>query len=756
MKRFIWTVCFLCLLSSLLAPQLRAQLSPRLIGWWKLDDATNATLLADSSGYGRNATMGTGVSIVDGRFGKAARFNGTANAWASFNAPLLTNVTIAAWVYVDGIPTNTLPRIMQLGEFYYHMPSNSLGNFNFGKSGTGSLDWGTNVQPPFKFVTNSWFHAAVVYRQQYTSETARVVWSTFYINGVRCGDPGARLAFTSVIPAGLGCIGNNGVSSGRPLNGLLDDVRLYDTPLTDKEILQVYQNSSLAVDAGKDLACYRETSLLQGRLINTNPFMRDLTANTAWSVVSAPGGASPVIQFPWLPASSVTLPAAGTYTFRLTASNEFGVASDDVTLVRHTEAPPGGAVAPAVALPWTSTNTVLGAGAQLAATVTNAARLCWSKDSGPGAVFFDNPFTNSTAAYFSTNGSYVIRLEADDGTLTKVTNVNVNVTLPTGNLSDGLLHWWRMDDDPVLKKAFDSAGTNTLNFTSQSFLQPGKTGFGFRMPKADSAAQATNVLISADLMTFTSWFYYDNGYTNNPYMRLYNCSPNFYFIYVRADNSFSLSTTGSNTTQYTWSFADVKLTSNQWFQVSVLFDRRAAASGSQQVLYLNGKRFLSSTISPAGTFPGAAAFTSPFVIGNTSPSAGTRNFDGVLDEMRVYNRFITDEEARLLANDPDNNHAPVIEGPTNLVAKVGRPIALQGVVTDDGQPFGKSLTSGWRVVSGNASKVLFTDASAPGTTATFTKTGDYVIMLNVSDGEQQAASLVHVTVLPTGTVLSVR
>jgi hypothetical protein len=323
------------------AQELGAQTSPRLIGWWKLDDATHATALADASGNGRNATFGPGVSIVDGRFGKAARFNGTSGAWASFNTPLLTNLTFAAWVYVDGIPTNILPRLMQIGEFYYHMPSNSLGNFNFGKSGAGSLDWGTtNVQATFKFATNSWFHAAVVYRQQYTSETARVVWPTFYLNGVRCADPGTRLAFTSAILAGSGCIGNNGAGSIRPLNGMLDDVRLYDAPLTDKEVLQVYQNRALAVDAGKDQPCYRETALLQGRLINTNPFMRDLTANAAWSVVSAPGGSPPVIQFPWLPVSSVTLPLAGSYTFRLTVSNEFGVASDDVTLVRHTEEPP--------------------------------------------------------------------------------------------------------------------------------------------------------------------------------------------------------------------------------------------------------------------------------------------------------------------------------------------------------------------------------------------------------------------------------
>ena len=764
MKRFVWTVCAFCLFSFLLAPQLSAQTSSRLIGWWKLDDATNATVLADSSGYGRNATKGSGVSIVDGRFGKAARFDGTSSAWAQFNNPLLTNMTFAAWVYMDGLATNPLPRIMQIGaDTYYHMPTNGFGTFSLGVQSNGWDTSGTTTL--YRFTSNKWFHAAVVYRQEYTNATDRVVWPTFYINGVRCGDPGAKTAFKSAIPAGSAAFfgnNNNGGGGVRPLNGLMDDVRLYDAPLSDREILALYQNCPLAVDAGKDLTCYRAEALLQGRLVSTNSFMRDLSAGTAWSVVSAPDGATPAIQFPWLPTSSVTLPATGTYTFRLTASNELGTASDDVTIVRSTDAPPGGNAAPTVTPLWTSTNTVLGAGAPLAATVTddgkptNITRVCWSKVSGPGAVFFDNAFTNSTTAYFSTNGTYVVQLEADDGALSRASNVTVTVTLPAGSLTNGLVHWWRMDDDPALKKAFDSAGTNTLTFASQSFLQPGKTGYGFRTPTYSACAQAANIPTNADMMTFTAWFYYDNAYTNNPYMRLYYCGPNFYILYNRDANNLSLSTrsTTGGAQDYSWNFSTVRLASNQWFHVSVLFDRRSTASGSKQVLYLNGKQYLSDAVSPAGT-TNAAAFTSPLVIGNNN-TTGNRNFDGVLDEMRIYNRFITDEEARLLANDPDNNHAPVIEGPTNLVAKVARPVALQGVATDDGQPLGKTLTSGWSVVSGDAGKVLFTDASAPGTTATFTKTGNYVIMLTASDGELQAASLTRVTVLPTGTLFGVR
>ena len=354
----------------------------------------------------------------------------------------------------------------------------------------------------------------------------------------------------------------------------------------------------------------------------------------------------------------------------------------------------------------------------------------------------------------------MLALEADDGAATRSTNVTVTVSLPANNLSDGLTHWWRMNDDPSLKKTYDSAGTNTLSLLYDAFLQPAKTGYGLREPRTNAVCQAASVLTNAEAITFTAWLYFDDAYvqgaSGNVYQRLYNCGPNFYILFNRTNNQIDLSTRSvdGGTTQFTWTWTEPKILSNQWYHIAVLFDRRAAATNSKQVMYVNGKRYLSSALGSA--FSGAAAFTSPFLIGNTSNVGGSRNFDGVLDEMRVYSRFITDEEARLLAADPDNNHAPVLEGPARLTAKVARPVALQGVATDDGQPFGKTLSTTWTVVSGDSAKVLFTDASAPGTTATFTKTGDYVIMLAASDGELQAASLVSVAVLPTGSLVLVK
>ncbi len=738
----------------------QAQLSDRLIGWWRIDDATNATTLVDSSGNGRNATIGSGVEIVeDGRFGRAAHFNGTSDAWARFSNPTLSNMTFAAWVFMENT-NNIMPRIMQVSsDTYYHMPSSSPGQFTLG---VRNNNWSTSVPDPFKFETNTWFHAAVVYQQQYTNATDRIVWPTFYINGVRCGDPLPPKAFLNALAAGPSFyFGNNSSTGIRPLEGLMDDVRLYDAPLSDKDILSIYQNSPLSVDAGADQTVYRDTTALQGRLINTNPFMRDLTSGINWSTVSAPTGDAPVIETPWLPASTVTLPEAGDYTFLLTAVTELGTVSNDVTVTRNISAPPAGNIAPVVTPLEASINSVLGSGVPLEATVTDddipgATHLCWSKISGPGAVFFDNAFTSNTAAFFSTNGTYVVRLAADDGDLQGSADITVTVALPSGDIFNGLEHWWQMNDDPVLKKAFDSAADNTLSLNNLAFLQPGKTGNGYRGPKLDAVGVAASLPTNAETMTFSSWFFFDDAYvqgaSGNKYQRLFNCGPNFYILYNTTNNHLDLSTRGIGTgdTQHTWSWS-TEFTPNTWFHVSILFDRRAAASGSRQVMYVNGEKVFSGNLSTA--FPGAAAFTSSFIISNTGANNGTRNFDGVLDEMRVYSRFITDEEALLLAADPDNNHAPVIEVPVVRLVKVGQLVALEGMVTDDGQPFGSTLIKGWSVISGDQNDVIFADASDPATDANFTRTGEYEIMLSATDGEQQAATIVQINAVDSGTII---
>jgi hypothetical protein len=197
------------------------------------------------------------------------------------------------------------------------------------------------------------------------------------------------------------------------------------------------------------------------------------------------------------------------------------------------------------------------------------------------------------------------------------------------------------------------------------------------------------------------------------------------------------------------------LASNQWVHLTVLYDRRpTATSGLKQAFYINGLSTGSTAL--GGTFNGSKALvpgTGELKIGGNGSG---RNFDGVFDDLRVYDRLLTEEEIKSLAVDPDNNHAPVIEAPKQITTQVGQPLGSVATVYDDGQPRGQTLVTQWSVVSGDGGQVQFGDPGDPATTITFTKSGDYVLMLSSTDGELSNAVKIQISAASSGTLLMVQ
>lgn len=743
---------------------LSARADSRLVAWWKMDESAGATSIEDASGNGRNLALGAGCSLEAGKIGNALRFGGTLDAWGKFSYPNLTNFTFAAWFRQDGpgeVEDNVGPRFIVMGSVFYHVnPTNPVSGTGF-TFWSNSKAWTSSTFAPLRVFPGKWAHVAVVYQVSYTNGVESMMWPTFYIDGVRCRTASLKQDWVSHIAASVnGMIGNNAVNGTRPLDGLLDDARLYSEALSDEEVLALYRGSLPSVDAGAGQVCHRETFELQGRFFSEDTFIRRFTGQSLWSVVSAPDGAPPLIQNTDAPVSLVSLPEAGAYTFRLTGDNWLGTVTDEVTVTRVVGDASGNA-APAVAMSVASTNCTLPMGVPVAAGVTDdgqpgPTRVRWSRVSGPGGVFFDNPFTNSTLASFSASGTYVLQLTADDGAATGHAQMTVEVSDSTADLAAGLLNWWAFDDDPDLRVANDSAGTKNLSvFENEALLQPAKTGLGLRCPHPNAAARAdaSTTLDNADCMSISLWLHYDNAYTNNPYMRLLDSWP-FFFYYSLGTRRLYIECKGNDGAQYGWTQSGVQMTSNNWHHIAVLFDRRAAATtGMKQTFYIDG--MLQGSSARADVFPGATNFTGTLRVGG---NAGIRNFDGVLDDVRVYERFLTEEEVKALAVDPDNNRPPVIELVGTAVSSyVGREVDLSAAVFDDGQPVGGSLEIGWEIVSGDSAGVSFDDITAASPSVSLLKSGEYVLRLTAFDGEKFIASE-HVTLKasPGGTMIRVR
>lgn len=161
-------------------------------------------------------------------------FSGGSDAAVGFDAPPLTNLTIAAWIHVDGMGSGDkpYPRIVEIPGCYLHLArreeTGGLGmTFGFHPDGAGAGSW---VSGGGMVGTGCWVHVAVTYAALTTNTPV------FYVNGRRLpAAVGRAPAVMAPLAAGRGTLGNNRVGN-RPFEGMMGDVRIYEDILTPREV----------------------------------------------------------------------------------------------------------------------------------------------------------------------------------------------------------------------------------------------------------------------------------------------------------------------------------------------------------------------------------------------------------------------------------------------------------------------------------------------------------------------------------------
>jgi len=109
-------------------------------------------------------------------------------------------------------------------------------------------------------------------------------------------------------------------------------------------------------------------------------------------------------------------------------------------------------------------------------------------------------------------------------------------------------------------------------------------------------------------------------------------------------------------------------------------------------------------------------------------------------------------EVRAAGSPPPANQPPVVNAGSDQVITLPNAAALNGTVTDDGLPIPPgTVTTIWSQVGGSPG-VVFADASAVDTTATFPMAGSYVLRLTADDGDLSAFDEVTVSVTEPGQV----
>jgi hypothetical protein len=205
---------------------------PNLVGWWKFDDISGTTA-ADSSRHKRNGQLKGGLSFkensVTGRIGKALKLDGEDDYVQITGYKGVTGTgprTVSAWI------KTTSPR----SEFI------SWGLDDFGQMfifgiirGQGMTPNGGYLYGKSKVHDDEWHHVVVVMDDVELPNLQ---------NDVRLYEDGERAEIHDIGLLDLWPINTGSkldVSIGRRLNGLIDDVRIYDRPLSEDEVRTLFK-----------------------------------------------------------------------------------------------------------------------------------------------------------------------------------------------------------------------------------------------------------------------------------------------------------------------------------------------------------------------------------------------------------------------------------------------------------------------------------------------------------------------------------
>lgn len=314
------------------------------------------------------------------------------------------------------------------------------------------------------------------------------------------------------------------------------------------------------------------------------------------------------------------------------------------------------------------------------------------------------------------------------------------------DLTSGLIGWWKFDEGSGTAAA-DSSGSG-YNATLTNF--PGD-GSGWQ-----SGVLGSSLRFNDGLNTYVS--------TNN--ILLATSSSRSYSLWINRIASSSSEMliaqkmSGSNDCAALWlengrylnymrqsalPFQSATYTYNvpeSWVFLTVTWDDTTAK------LYING-----SNVSSAAKNTCNNTIQNGFFIGHSVWTSSAARFNGYMDDVRVYNRTISDAEVFYLYKEGivgygysgGVNLEPIAYPGSAQTVTLPATVTLQGDVHDDGLPVGASVTATWSKVSGPGT-VTFTDDNATTTVASFSAAGTYVIQLEASDGELASSSPVTITV----------
>jgi type II secretory pathway pseudopilin PulG len=205
-----------------------------LVGYWKLDESSGATIASDSSGSGNNGTlvnMTPASDWVTGKVNNGLDFDGSndyVNCGNNASLNITSNITVAAWVKTRDCGNSQHNPYVVKGDTSYALKQRSDNYAEFFIYDAGN--WYAALYQVNSSFNNVWHHLAGTY------DGLKV---KLYVDGVlrNTVNHNGSIASNNYNVQ----LGKDAQNTDRLYDGVLDSVRIYNRALSAAEITQLYQ-----------------------------------------------------------------------------------------------------------------------------------------------------------------------------------------------------------------------------------------------------------------------------------------------------------------------------------------------------------------------------------------------------------------------------------------------------------------------------------------------------------------------------------
>ena len=225
-------------------------LNSGLVGFWSFDGNSMAgTRAHDMSGNSNHGTLTNGPVRAAGKIGQALSFDGVddyVNAGSGSSVDNLGPLTYSAWIYPKSFGSSGIGNIVTKSNAASLSKAFNLNRIDISNSiefyvafnGVVSAHLSA-IAPANSISLNTWQHVVAVWDgTKFRSGVA------FYVNGVKLSANAAGTDSDGTTPVDDSIrdfvIGQN-LNTSNPFDGFLDDVRIYNRVLTNDEIKRLYR-----------------------------------------------------------------------------------------------------------------------------------------------------------------------------------------------------------------------------------------------------------------------------------------------------------------------------------------------------------------------------------------------------------------------------------------------------------------------------------------------------------------------------------